>query len=239
VLFKTEKKLPGRKPVEVYGTRADTSVNYRHRIKVGDRIQPRFLNNYDIGEGAMHSATAAANLIQSGATERGYLVNYDSTVTLPLIGRVNLVGKTRLEAAEILEQEYSKFINNPIVDLNILSLSVTILGEVNVPGKILVDKENTTLVDVIALAGGFKDSGKKKDVKIIRGTQVILVDLKRFESLQSTHLIVHDNDIIYVAPYGAKAALEPVTSVIPAVTLVVSLAQILIVTFQIYTLSRR
>jgi polysaccharide export outer membrane protein len=149
------------------------------------------------------------------------------------------VGKTRLEAAEILEQEYSKFINNPIVDLNILSLSVTILGEVNVPGKILVDKENTTLVDVIALAGGFKDSGKKKDVKIIRGTQVILVDLKRFESLQSTHLIVHDNDIIYVAPYGAKAALEPVTSVIPAVTLVVSLAQILIVTFQIYTLSRR
>ena len=238
VLFKTHNKINSKIPVLVLNEGADTLSNYKHRIKIGDRVQIRFLNNYDIGQGAMQSATSAGNNSQIGITDKGYLVNYDSTVTLPLLGRLNLVGLTRLEAAQKLEKEYSRFIINPIIDLNIASLSVTILGEVNIPGKILLDKETTTIVDVIALAGGFKDTGKKKDIKIIRGQEVIIIDLKKIESLNSKKLIIQDNDIVYVEPYGAKAAFESSSSLNTFVSIILTFTQLIVISLQAYTISK-
>ena len=155
---------------------------------------------------------------------------------MPLLGRLNLLGLTRLEAAEKLEKEYSKFIINPIIDVNIASLSVTILGEVNTQGKILLDKENTTVIDVIALAGGFKDSGKKKDIKIIRGQEIIIIDLKNLKSLQSNKITIHDNDIVYVEPYGVKAALESTLTLSTAATILITFTQFFVIGFQLYTI---
>ena len=236
ILFKTKKKIDTQdKPVFVINGQNDTVADYKHRIKVGDRILIRFLNNYDIGKGSLQSATSTANSAQIGGADKGYMVNYDSTVTLPLLGRLNLVGLTRLECAKKLEKEYSSLIINPIIDVNIASLSVTILGEVNNPGKIYLDKENTSLVEVIALANGFKDTGKKNAVKIIRGNEIIIVDLKQIESLQSDKLIIHDNDIVYIEPYGAKAALEPISTLAVAATMILAVSQLVLLGIQIKT----
>lgn len=238
ILFKTPKKLTSKEPIAIFGEKKSDSVLYRHRIKPGDRLQIRFLNNYDIGQGAGQSATSQA--ARDMNTERGYLVNYDSTVTLPLIGRTNLVGLTRLEAAKKLEQGYSEFgIINPIIDLNIASLSVTILGEVNAPGKILVDKETTTLIDIIALAGGFTQGAKKNNIKIIRNNEIIMVNLKVIDPLGSQAIVLQDNDIIYIEPYGVKAAFEPVISVSTGIALLMTVSQIVIFSLQIYTTFNR
>ena len=48
-----------------------TAEIYKHRIKVGDRLEIRFINNYDIGQAAGQSGTSTANM-QGTA----YLVNY-------------------------------------------------------------------------------------------------------------------------------------------------------------------
>jgi polysaccharide export outer membrane protein len=239
-LFKTPEEIKTDKPVLVVNPeKKDTGYAYRHRIKPNDRLQIRFLNNYDIGQGAGQSATSMANnSMITGITDKGYLVNYDSTVTLPLIGRVNLVGLTRLEAAKKLEEIYGKFIINPIIDLNIASLSVTILGEVNIPGKILVDKESTTLIDVIALAGGLTINAKKNNLKIIRGNEIIVVDVRKIEVLKDPNIIIHDNDIIYIEPYGVKAKVDPISSIIPVGTIIVTLSQFTILAFQLYTYIR-
>jgi polysaccharide biosynthesis/export protein len=233
MLFRTQKKIKSTEPVLILNQTDTVQTVYRHRIKVGDRLAIRFLNNYDIGTGADKSATSGAN-IESNTS--GYLVNYDSTVTLPLLGRLNLVGLTRLEAAAKLETEYSKFIVKPIIDLNIASLGVTILGEVNSPGKIYVDKENTTLIDVIALAGGLRDSGKKHSIKIIRGAEVIVVNLRKIEALQSQALVMHDNDIVYIEPYNVKAASEPFVAMQPITMTTISM--VLLIT-QFYLISQK
>lgn len=234
-LFKTPKKVKTDDPVYIVNG-ADTSKTvYRHRIKIGDRLTIRFLNNYDIGTAAQKSATAGAEATQ-GANNAGYLVNYDSTVILPLLGRINLVGLTRLEASAKLELEYSKYIVNPIIDLNIASLGVTILGEIDEPGKYYVDKENTTLVDVIALAGGIKDSGKKKNIKIIRGTEVIIINLKKVEALESQVLTMHDNDIVYIEPYDVKAASEPIVTIQPLLTLALTTVSMALLITQFYVI---
>jgi polysaccharide export outer membrane protein len=235
ILFKTPQKVKTDKPVYILNLDSLKAVsNYKHRIKVGDRLSVRFLNNYDIGNASQKSATASANAEAMVSGNGGYLVNYDSTVILPLLGRLNLVGLTRLEASARLETEYSKYIVNPIIDLNIASLGVTILGEINSPGKFYVDKENTTLIDVIALAGGIKDSGKKKNIKIIRDNEVILVDLKKIEVLQSQALIMHDNDIVYIEPYNVKAAAEPFVAMQPILTLTMTSISLALLITQFY-----
>jgi polysaccharide export outer membrane protein len=237
ILFKTPEKVKSHEAIYIQNIDSlKIMSHYKHRIKVGDRLTVRFLNNYDIGNASQKSATASA---ESGLTGNGYLVNYDSTVILPLLGRLNLVGLTRLEASARLETEYSKYIVNPIIDLNIASLSVTVLGEINSPGKYYVDKENTTLIDIIALAGGIKDSGKKKNIKIIRDNEVIIVDLKKIAVLQSQAIIMHDNDIVYIEPYNVKAAAEPIVSMQPVLTLTTTTISLVLLITQFYLIYTR
>lgn len=238
VLFKTSKKIKTNEAVYVYSPDSNATKkydNYRHRIKPGDRVLINFLNNYDIGGAASQSATSTANV--QGV--QGYLVNYDSTITLPLIGRTNIVGLTRLEAAKRLEQEYGKFIINPIIEVNIASLSVTVLGEVTAPGKTLLDKENTTLVDVLALSGGLKDPGKKNRIKIIRGNDVIIVDLRRIESIKNKAINLQDGDIVYVEPFGVKAQLESLSSFQSITYVMLTVSQLTLITIQVLNYTRK
>ncbi len=240
VLFKTPKKIKTKEAVYVFSPDSNAAKkydNYRHRIKPGDRVIINFLNNYDIGSAASQSATSTANYGE--AASKGYLVNYDSTITLPLIGRANIVGLTRLEAAKRLEQEYGKYVINPIIEVNIASLSVTVLGEVSSPGKTLLDKENTTLVDVIALSGGLKDPGKKNRIKIIRGKEVILVDLRRIEALGSKAINIQDGDIVYVEPYGYKAQTESLSSVQSTTFIILTISQLTLISIQVLNFINR
>ncbi len=239
VLFKTPKKIKTNEAVYVYGPDSNTATkydNYRHRIKPGDRLNINFLNNYDIGRAAIESATSTANAEDGGA--KGYLINYDSTVTLPLLGRTNLVGLTRLEAAKRLEQEYGKYVINPIIEVNILSLTVTVLGEVLTSGKIILDKENTTLVDVIALSGGLKDPGKKNKIKIVRGKEIIIVDLRKIEALENSALTIQDGDVVYVEPYGFKAQTESLSSIQSVTFIILTLSQLTLITIQVLNFSK-
>lgn len=233
ILFKTPSKLKSSQPVKVFtGSNFKSDSLYKHRIKIGDRVVIRFLQNYDLGQGAAQSA--ASSVIDQG---EGYLINYDSTTTLPLLGRINLVGMTRPEAAKFLEQKYAQSgINNPIIDINIPTLSVAVYGEVNGPGLIKLDKENTTLVEVLARCGGFKDAGKKNYVQIIRKEQIIMVDFKSIYSVHDTRTIIQDGDIIYVQPYGIKARMEPVSVSTTAILSLLQVIQISMVGFQIYFL---
>ncbi len=237
ILYKTPHKLDNKAPAFQYDPSTQKysepdSTSYKHRIKIGDRIQVHFLQNYDLGQNSTQSATS--NQQNSGADVKGYLVNYDSTVTLPLVGRTNLCGLTRLEAAKKLEIAYSKHLTDPIIDIEILNLSVSVLGDVVNPGKYYVDKENTKLVEVIAMAGGFKDGSKKNTIQIIRDGQVIQVDMQKIETSNANITILHDNDIIYIPPFGIKADLEPITVASAAITPLLTVLQITLMSIQIY-----
>ncbi len=225
-LLKSEKKVKlGKQAVVVEHATTDTAI-YQHRIKSDDRIVVTFLNSYDLEK---------QNLGNSSADEKeqkGFLVNEEGKVTLPIIGTVELGGLTRFEAARKLEGLYSKYIQNPIIDVSIINLSVSVLGEVRTPGTYQLDKENTTLLEVLAMAGGVTDNGKLKGVKIIRGNrsnpEVIYVDLTQLSSIGNSKIIIHDRDIVYVEPMGTKLVGTPITGISPYFLILSSLASIII-----------
>jgi polysaccharide export outer membrane protein len=235
ILFKTDKEVKTNDAVFIINIDSLKAVsNYKHVIKVGDRVLIRFLNNYDIAQSSPAQGGSGGG---QQTSEQGYLVNFDSTVTLPLIGRTNIVGKTRLEAASFLEKKYGQYINNPIIDVNIANLTATVLGEVSRQGLVPIDKEQTTLVELIALAGGILEGGRKDRIKIIRGNQVIHVNLKQIIALQSPDIIIHHNDIVYIEPYNIKARSEPILGSMGILQIVVAVIQLASISLQFYIIS--
>lgn len=87
-----------------------------------------------------------------------FRVDENGSINFPLIGAVNVSGKTLGEArAEVqTELKQKQILNYPEVTMNVQQyapFNITVLGEVNTPGRLqLLAPHN--LADVIALAGG-------------------------------------------------------------------------------------
>ncbi len=232
ILFKTVEKVKTDEAVIIVnGTKSNEL--YYHRISKGDRLLVRLINSYDAEKTTINEGGSSA--------EAGFLVDYEGNVTLPMIGAVNLENLTRLEASRKLEKLYvdRDLLVNPIIEVNIINLQVIVLGEVGSQGKYLIDREKTNLVDVLADAGGMTIRAKLKTVKIIRGDlanpKIIIVDMRKIESLQSKELILQNNDIVYVEPFSVYLAgdkTQSITNLVQPFLLLFSTAAI------IYTITR-
>jgi polysaccharide export outer membrane protein len=165
-----------------------------YRIKTDDILQIRNLQNYK----------AFANEGGAEPAPQTFQVEEDGRVTLPIIGHVPVAGLTRYEAANKIEGLYrDSLLKNPIIELKILNLKVTVLGEIKSQGNFNLVKEKTTLIDVIGQAGGLSTAADEKNIKIIRsdkdGPKTIWVDLSNINILNDPKIILQDNDIVYIA----------------------------------------
>lgn len=114
-------------------------------------------------------------------------VGEDGAIRLPLLPNpVKVVGMSPTEAAKVIESEYLRedLLVDPHAQVTVMSSSsqrVSVIGEVRTPGRYLIES-NTTVLDLIALAGGLTD--KASDiVSVLRPdasgkTQAIEVDTR-------------------------------------------------------------
>ncbi len=176
-----------------------------YRIRSQDILQIRNLQNikYIVEETPTNSSGNNANSTISSQGQT-YQVEDDGTVALPVIGRIHVVGLTRTEAMKLIEDDYRKdVLKDPIIDLKIINLKVTLLGEVKAQGNYPLLKDKTNLVEMIGAAGGLTDRANEKNIKIIRGDpknpQITEVDLSKTGTLADPRLILQNDDIIYIA----------------------------------------
>lgn len=171
-----------------------------YKIKVNDLIAVKNKQNKEFLANINNSATSTINNAETNIVT--YPVENDGTVNLPAVGKVVLVGLTRKEATEKLQQIFEKNqLNKPIIEVTIVNVKVTLLGEFNTQGNFLLERDNTSLVEIIGQAGGIKtETADPKTLKIIRGDrsnpEIIYVNLNDINSLASKKLILQNNDII-------------------------------------------
>jgi len=99
-------------------------------------------------------------------------VRPDGMISLPLIGEIKAAGYTPVQLQGILADSMKKMISDPQVTVvveKIGSLNFNIVGEINRPGYFPLTRRMTVL-DAIAMAGGFKDFAKTKKVYVLRTT---------------------------------------------------------------------
>ena len=97
-------------------------------------------------------------------------VRSDGKISLPLIGEVQAAGRTPLQLQQDISVRLKSYITDPQVTVivqEINSLKFNILGQVAKPGSYSLTT-GTTIVDAIAIAGGFKDFAKKKAISLLR-----------------------------------------------------------------------
>jgi polysaccharide export outer membrane protein len=97
-------------------------------------------------------------------------VRPDGKITLPLVGDVRAEGRTATELRDTLVESLKEYNTNPVVTV-IVTETVPpvfyVMGEVNSPGTLSL-KGQISVVQALAMAGGFKDFAKKKDIMIQR-----------------------------------------------------------------------
>jgi polysaccharide biosynthesis/export protein len=176
-----------------------------YHIRSQDLLQIRNLQNIKyIVEETPTSGTAGSSGSMISSTGQTYQVEDDGSVALPVIGRVKVSGLTRAEAAKQIEDLYRKnVLKDPIIDLKIINLKVTLLGEVKMQGNFPLVKDRTNLIEMIGEAGGLTDKANEKNIKILRGDpknpQITEVDLSNTRTLADPRIILQNNDIIYIA----------------------------------------
>jgi polysaccharide export outer membrane protein len=153
---------------------------------------------------AMAGGTGGVTSGTKGALQ--FKVEFDGTVKLPLLGRIAVKGLTIREAELFLEEKYSAFYNKPFVLVEVTNKKAIIFpGSAGTAKVIDLKRENTTLLEALADAGGIAQSGKAYDIKLIRGDlknpEVFLIDLSTIEGMKKADLVLQANDIIYVTPH--------------------------------------
>ena len=97
-------------------------------------------------------------------------VRPDGKITLPLIGDLEATGRTPLELRDIIATSLKEYITNPTVTVIVVEAvasQVYVMGEVTHPGPMQLHGP-TTILQALAMAGGFKEFANTKDVRVLR-----------------------------------------------------------------------
>lgn len=122
-----------------------------------------------------HKDVVRVSVFEEAELESILPINNKGEIKLPLISTIYIGGLTIEQAAQKIEQAYinGEFLRAPEVTLVVEEYApriVSVLGEVNNPGKFQFPKQVTEidLVELIGQAGGFTDVAASSDVRITR-----------------------------------------------------------------------
>ncbi|HZR66801.1 MAG TPA: polysaccharide biosynthesis/export family protein [Terriglobales bacterium] len=115
----------------------------------------------------------AINVWKEPDVSRSVPVRSDGKISLPLAGELQAAGLTPLKLEQDIASKLQNFISEPEVTVivqQINSQKFNILGFVNRPGSYALGNTSTVL-DAIAVAGGFRDFAKQKSIYVLRQNQ--------------------------------------------------------------------
>ena len=119
----------------------------------------------------------AINVWKEPDISRSIPVRSDGKISLPLVGEVQAAGITPLKLEQEIAARLKNYIAEPEVTVivqQVNSQKFNILGQVNRPGSYPL-ATSPTVLDAIAVAGGFRDFAKQKAIYVLRqnpdGTQ--------------------------------------------------------------------
>jgi polysaccharide export outer membrane protein len=153
---------------------------------------------YVLGPNDVVSVTVWGDKNLSGT----YAIGPDGRLSMPLIGDFKAIGLTSPGLQDLIVEKLGSFINEPVVNVQLLrnnSKKYTLIGGVFRGGPVPLLQE-TTILDALAAAGGFKDFANKKKIVLTRGSKKFPFNYN--EVVKGNHreqnITLEDGDIIYV-----------------------------------------
>jgi polysaccharide export outer membrane protein len=98
------------------------------------------------------------------------LVRPDGGISYPLIGEVQVAGKTVLEIREEIANRLEKFISDPAVTVAILRIGsqrIYVIGKVTKPGEFPVGR-SVDVLQALSMAGGLTPFADSNEIRVMR-----------------------------------------------------------------------
>ena len=207
-------------------------------IQPNDRLTIRVLNNngqayFGFGGG---SSGGTSNFNSGNNSYNGFPVEYDGKVKLPILGRIDISGKTIRQAEDTLEMLYSEYFPEPFVLINVNSRKVTVF--MNGGSKVQtvpMTNDQFTLIDAIAACGGLTEISRAYRIKLIRGNltdkpKIYYWNVSSIETLDGTNILLEANDIVYIEsrPQYVTRVLREISPYLTLVTTLMSVYGVII-----------
>lgn len=153
-------------------------------------------------------AAPGSEKIYSSPTLQTFTIETDGTINFPVIGTLKISGLKKTEAVSLIKNKLLPYLKDPIVKIEFMNFQVTVLGEVNRPGRYNVTDEKISLLDALGMAGDITIYGRRENVLLTREINGNLefkrINLNSDEIFKSPYFYLKQNDIIYVEPSSVK-----------------------------------
>jgi len=209
--------------------------NYNPVLKTGDIIN---IQVHSIDKEAsepfntqLNNVNVRAGYTNGIATQTGYLINKDGNIDFPVVGEINILNLTTIDAAKLIKTKLIDYLNDPIVRVQIENFKITILGEVRSPGTYQIPNERITILEALGLAGDLTIYGIRKEVILLRDNNgeknEFIIDLTSKDLIYSENYYLSQNDVLYIKPNQAKVNSSTVSS---SYGIFISIASLIITT---------
>ena len=165
----------------------------------------------------------------------GYIVNKDSLINYPVLGKINVVGFTEDLLASKLKSLLvdGGHLNDPFVMVKKLNSKFTILGEIRNPGTFSFYENQLNVFQAIGLGGDLLITAKRNNVKLIRQEnglrKIYNFSLNSSEIFDKPYFFVKSNDVIIIEPnysriksagfIGSANSIASISSLVLSITL--------------------
>jgi polysaccharide export outer membrane protein len=200
-----------------------------YRIGPGDRFLFFFSTNN--GEriinglsGVNGSSGSGQFMGQNTQNVMDYLVRRDGTAEIPVIGEYPVAGLTVIQLEDSLTKILSKQFQSPFVQIRLSNQRVIVFPGRGQAQVVYLQNVNTSLLEVIAMAGGISNDGFSNSIKVMRQNKsgkrsIFKIDLSTIEGIEQAEMIVQSNDYIYI-DYKPRIASGILTEVAPWISLI-------------------
>lgn len=132
----------------------------------------------------------------------GYTVDPHGMISLAIVGELKVSDLTIEEIRKNIQIEIDKYLLNSIVNVQLTSFKISVMGDVKNPGTKYIYNTQATIFEGLSAAGDLNFTAKRNKVKVIRqiGNESVIVNLDMTDPsvIKSPYYFLHPNDVIYV-----------------------------------------
>ncbi|MCQ2095629.1 MAG: polysaccharide biosynthesis/export family protein [Bacteroidaceae bacterium] len=148
-----------------------------------------------------------------------FVIDSNGDLDLPVVGSVRAAGQTRAQIEQLVRRRITAcgYGEDVAVAATHLNNHITIIGEVNRPGRFAVDRDNLTILEALSMGGDLTLNGRRDNITVVRNIEGVdnafQMDIRSLdEVIKSPAFYLQNNDVVYVQPTDKRIREASVTA---------------------------